>query len=129
MMNAEKTLKELPGGWTWTSLYDISEEIFKISPREDPGMKFLYIDIASIDNKILKIISHKTYSGENAPSRARQLVKTGDILFSTVRTYLKNIAIVSEEYDGQIASTGFCIIRSYVFSPRLGFQKFPSEIN
>ena len=34
-----------------------------------------------------------------------------DILFSTVRTYLKNIAVVKPEYDGQVASTGFCVIR------------------
>jgi type I restriction enzyme S subunit len=38
-------------------------------------------------------------------------VKSGDILFSTVRTYLRNIAIVSKTYHGQIASTGFCVIR------------------
>ena len=74
-------------------------------------MEFDYLDIASIDNTQQKITSPKRYSGKGAPSRARQVVRSGDILFSTVRTYLKNIAIVLPIYDGQIASTGFCVIR------------------
>ena len=36
-----------------------------------------------------------------------------DILFSTVRTYMKNIAVVEDKiYNGQIASSGFCVLRS-----------------
>lgn len=111
MIKAENNMHELPSNWVWTNLGDISKDVEKISPRENSDKEFLYIDIASIDNKKQKIISHKKYLGKDAPSRARQLIKTGDILFSTVRTYLKNIAIVDETYNGQIASTGFCVIR------------------
>src|SRR5882757_4053250 len=46
-----------------------------------------------------------------APSRARRKVRNGDILVSTVRTYLKAIATVSDAPDNLIASTGFCVIR------------------
>lgn len=111
MMEAENDMPELPSNWVWTNLGDISEEVVKISPKDDPEKGFLYIDISSIDNRNQRIISHKKYLGKDAPSRARQLIKTGDILFSTVRTYLKNIAMVGEIYNGQIASTGFCVIR------------------
>lgn len=101
----------LPKGWVWTTLGEICESAVKTQPKEHPEVEFTYIDIASIDNRSSKIVSPKIYVGKNAPLRARQVVKTGDILFSTVRTYLKNIALVDSRYDRQIASTGFCVIR------------------
>ncbi len=74
--------------------------------------QFYYIDIDSIDNGLNIVSNPKNIKGIEAPSRARQLVRKDDILFSTVRPYLKNIAIVPEYLDGQVASTGFCILRS-----------------
>ena len=106
-------LPPLPEGWVWTRLGGIVVEIERGNPKDTPERDFIYLDIASIDNNQQKITNPKKYFGENAPSRARQIVKSGDILFSTVRTYLKNIAIVNDIYDGQIASTGFCVIRPY----------------
>ena len=107
-------LSELPEGWVWTTLGEICESALKTQPKERPKVEFTYIDIASIDNHLSKIVNPKIYVGKEAPSRARQVVRNGDILFSTVRTYLKNIALVSDRYDGQIASTGFCIIRPLI---------------
>ena len=75
---------------------------------------YYYCDINSIDNLKQKITNPKQIIGREAPSRARQLIKKHDILFSTVRTYLKNIAIVPDNLHGQLASTGFCIIRSII---------------
>ncbi len=46
-----------------------------------------------------------------APSRARRKVRDGDILVSTVRTYLKAIAAVAEAQHNLIVSTGFCVVR------------------
>lgn len=104
-------LPELPIGWAWTKLGKICESVDRIDPRANPEKEFLYLEIASIDNSKQKITKHTRYYGRDAPSRARQVVKTGDILFSTVRTYLKNIALVDSQYDKQIASTGFCVLR------------------
>ncbi len=104
--------RELPYGWTSTYLKNIILEIKKINPKENPDSVFIYVDIASIDNNKQKIISPKTYFGKEAPSRARQLVKEGDIIFSTVRTYLRNIAIVTSEFNNQVVSTGFCVLRT-----------------
>lgn len=76
------------------------------------GESLLYIDIGSIDNITNRIIGHKHYTWADAPSRAQQVIKLGDVLFSTVRTYLKNIAIVTRvEYEQQICSSGFTVIR------------------
>lgn len=103
--------RDLPEGWVWTRLSKVTIKVNKINPKKVPDKAFKYIDIESIDNKLQKITQPKNYLGRDAPSRARQQIKKGDILFSTVRTYLKNIAIVDEIYDGEIASTGFCVIR------------------
>ena len=46
-----------------------------------------------------------------APSRARRKVRSGDILISTVRTYLRAIASIEDAPDNLIASTGFCVVR------------------
>ena len=101
---------ELPRGWVPITLGEICLPVKRVSPTHEPDELFTYIDIASINNAQLRIVAPKTYLGKDAPSRARQRVKAGNILFSTVRTYLKNIAMVPAELDGQIASTGFCVI-------------------
>ncbi len=81
--------------------------------EKNPNEEFLYLDIGGVDNTTNKIISNKIYKWKDAPSRAQQIIFQNDILFSTVRTYLKNIAIVeSKNYDGQIASSGFTVIRA-----------------
>ena len=94
-----------------TTLNNICIKAEKIKNDENSERQIKYLDIGSIDNKVFKIVSHKTYKIKKAPSRAKQIVKEGDTLFSTVRTYLKNIAYVHLEYDNEICSTGFCVIR------------------
>ncbi|KAM3114200.1 restriction endonuclease subunit S [Phormidesmis sp. 146-33] len=112
MTEGNGEIRELPNGWCWVNLGEICQAVETKKPELEPDEKFQYIDISSIDNVTSKIISPKNYLGKDAPSRARQIVKAKDIVFSTVRTYLKNIALVSQELDNQIASTGFCVIRT-----------------
>lgn len=101
----------VPAGWQVIPLSEVTLPIEKIDPSRTPEQEIVYLDISGIDNKSNRILETKHYLGKDAPSRARQRVKGGDILFSTVRTYLKNIAMVPEEYEGQVASTGFSILR------------------
>jgi type I restriction enzyme S subunit len=107
----EREAMTLPNGWAWTTIGEITQPIEKVDPATEPDKPFTYLDIASIDNTTQVIREPKAYYGANAPSRARQLVRANDVLFSTVRTYLKNIAQVPEAFDGQIASTGFSVLR------------------
>ena len=100
----------LPQGWERTTFRNICLQVDKVNPRDDPERMFTYLDIASIDNAVHQVVAPKTYLGKDAPSRARQKVRSGNTLFSTVRTYLKNIAIVPPEFDGEVASTGFCVL-------------------
>ena len=103
--------RNLPAGWVTTTLDSLCLPVDKVAPRKDaPDQPFTYLDITSIDNKTFRVVSPKIYMGRDAPSRARQKVRRGNTLFSTVRTYLKNIAMVPPEFDGEVASTGFCVL-------------------
>ena len=119
----------LPGNWEWAKLRELLCKVGKKDPKREGIKKFTYLDISSIDNKAGRITDPKTYKGVEAPSRARQIVKTNDILFSTVRAYLKNIAMVEETYNNQIASTGFCVMRCCKsINSRLLFRFVGSDI-
>ncbi len=102
----------IPTGWQIASIGEVTLPIEKTDPSTNPDQMIDYLDISGIDNKTNRIVEAKHYLGKDAPSRARQLIKQDDILFSTVRTYLKNIAMVPVEYEGQVASTGFSILRA-----------------
>ena len=103
---------ELPPGWVRCNIGDITEPIAMIDPSDEPGQQIVYIDISGIDNQKYRIAKAKSFMMAHAPSRARQIVESGDVLFSTVRPYLRNIAQVRPEFDGEIASTGFSVLRA-----------------
>ncbi len=73
---------------------------------------FQYIDLTSVDRETHRIIECSTINRDNAPSRAQQIVLEGDILFGGTRPMLKRYCMVPKEYDGQICSTGFCVLRA-----------------
>ena len=107
---------ELPDEWTWcrgTSCF------LPMESRKPSGSHFKYIDIDSIDNKHQAIREAKITETAKAPSRASRAVFDGSILFSLVRPYLKNIALVDSSNADSIASTGFYIVTSNgTFTPK-----------
>ncbi|CAI2717522.1 restriction endonuclease subunit S [Nitrospina watsonii] len=102
---------QIPETWSKCQIEEITLPVAKINQKENPDQQIEYIDISGIDNLRNKIGETKQYCIGEAPSRARQIVQEGDVLFSTVRPYLRNIAAVPEKYNGQIASTGFSVLR------------------
>lgn len=68
-----------------------------------------YIDIGSVNSQG-EITSTQHMKFEYAPSRARRVVRNGDTIVSTVRTYLKAIAYIGEEKENLICSTGFAVL-------------------
>jgi len=97
--------------WESVKLESITEKILNTNPKDNPDHKFKYCDIASIDNTNHIIVNPKNFLGKDAPSRARQIIHQEDVIFSTVRTYLRNFAIVPSELNNQLCSTGFCVLR------------------
>lgn len=114
MMRSSNGSESLPKGWAQCSIGQITLPTTKIDPRVDIDRKVQYIDISSVDNVRHVIGDTKRYKLRHAPSRARQLVRSGDTLFATVRPYLRNIARVPSYYDQEIASTGFSVLRPAV---------------
>uniref|UniRef100_E6QLE9 Putative Restriction modification system DNA specificity domain n=1 Tax=mine drainage metagenome TaxID=410659 RepID=E6QLE9_9ZZZZ len=103
---------DLPKNWAHCTVADITTPIETIDFAGSNEHEVSYVDIGSINNKSNIILEPKHYRLSEAPSRARQIIKSGDVLFSTVRPYLRNIAQVPESLDGQIASTGFAVLRA-----------------
>jgi len=95
-------------GWEKVSLDSCLQNVEKIG-RTFPEEIIEYVDIASVDNNRNIITATTTYQTIDKPSRAQQILKEGDIVFSTVRPNLKNIAI--NKVDGRIGSTGFFVCR------------------
>lgn len=101
----------LPKGWEWVRLGEVGHDLGQMTPQND----FTYIDVSSINNVTGKILSNpQVLKSFNAPSRARKIVNNKTLLFSTVRPYLLNTAIVEVDYDiPPIASTAFSILHPY----------------
>lgn len=100
----------------------------KIEPSLYPTQLFNYIELANVNPSTGEIEEVNQVQGYNAPSRARMLVKKGDILVSSLLGSLDNIGLVSEELDGSVASTGFFVIRSAFFLPEFLFLLFKSNL-
>ena len=100
---------DVPDGWTWCRGTNC---FMPMESRKPTGNYFKYIDIESIDNKHQTIKGAKIVETAKAPSRASRAVFDGSILFSLVRPYLKNIALVGQGDANSIASTGFYIAAS-----------------
>ncbi|HID9872381.1 TPA: restriction endonuclease subunit S [Serratia marcescens] len=107
----EEVPYQLPQGWEWVRVREICHDW----GQKIPDSTFTYIDVGAIDNTSGKIGSNLQILGaSDAPSRARKIVKTGTVIYSTVRPYLLNIAIIDKEYDPEpIASTAFAILHPF----------------
>jgi len=86
-----------------------------------------YIDISSIDNKNYKMTGFQEYMLNQAPSRAQQHIRKGDIVVSTVRPNLKNIAITELDDENLVASSGFCVLRALKCLPEYLFAIICSD--
>ncbi len=100
---------ELPDGWMWCRGRSCFSGMESTKPQ---GEFFDYIDIDAIDNRLHRIKTAKHLPASEAPSRASRAVKTGSVLFSLVRPYLENIALVEKTHSHCIASTGFYVCNS-----------------
>lgn len=99
-----------PHGWKWARIADIGHDFGQKTPDAD----FTYIDVGAIDNRLGLIDCPATLMAEDAPSRARKLVSRGTVIYSTVRPYLLNVAIVQKDFDPEpIASTAFAVVHPF----------------
>ena len=88
-------------------------------PGRYPDTSFKYVELADIDASIGIIKSASEIKGEEAPSRARRILKKGDVIVSSVEGSLEKVALVDEEYEGSLASTGFFQFRGRGLQPEV----------
>jgi type I restriction enzyme S subunit len=97
--------------WEKKTLGEVLERTETVNPPKSPNTEFDYIDVSSVSNTTFEIEATQRLKGKNAPSRARKLVRTNDIIFATIRPTLQRIAIVPEHLDQQVCSTGYFVLR------------------
>jgi len=86
-----------------------------VDPKRKYGEnKFVYIDISSVENETGIVSFTNKLEGNKAPSRARRVVKKGDILLSTVRPNLKAFGFLEGVPDNVLASTGFAVLSATI---------------
>ncbi|EJU70996.1 type I restriction-modification enzyme s subunit [Neisseria meningitidis 80179] len=73
---------------------------------------YQYIDLTSVSREYKTITDTIAISANNAPSRAQKIVKEHDVIFATTRPTLQRFTIISKKFSGEIASTGYCVLRA-----------------
>lgn len=100
----------------------------KIKPSENPEEKFKYLTISSVDENTGEIKDHDTVKGHDAPGRARMHIKKGDVLVPYLSGSSKAVTVVSDEYDGSVATTGYYVLRPQESIPEYLFVLMRSDL-
>lgn len=98
--------------WLLATIGDVCLPTGQRDPSRNGSGTFRYVDIAGIDRELKRIARAEAIPCSDAPSRARKEVRAGDVVVSTVRPNLNAIAQIPEDLDGEIASTGFAVLRA-----------------
>lgn len=104
-------LGEIPEHWEvkrLKHLADLNSETLR--EETDPGLEMTYVDIGGVDS-LGHIVEKENLTFATAPTRARRVVRNGDVIVSTVRTYLRAIAPIRNPEPGLVVSTGFAVVR------------------
>lgn len=119
----------LPDGWVWCRLGEVIvySDNLDIQRYMKPNEVVNYVDIDSIDNHSYSIREVKERTVAELSSRARRVLHKGYIVYSTVRPYLNNIAIIEDERKNYIGSTGFCVFTTIKVDKRYIFNFLLSD--
>ena len=98
--------------WVETTLGEVAQMNPEQAKDFDSERLIKYVDLSTVtfDNGIDSEIDPIPFN--EAPGRARRIIRENDVIVATVRPYLKGFAFVSKDFNEQIASTGFCVIRA-----------------
>ncbi len=91
----------------------------KFDPAKQPNKVFKYVELSNINASIGTIDGFSEVSGKEAPSRAKRVLKEGDVIVSSVEGSLEKVALVQKEQKDFLASTGFFQFRSEEILPEV----------
>ena len=103
--------KLCPDGVEFRALADVTVRGSNIRWANAGDAEFQYIDLSSVDRTTGRIGETATICADDAPSRAQQVVREGDVIFATTRPTQMRWAVIPTAFDGEIASTGYCVLR------------------
>lgn len=92
----------------------------------EDGVRYKYIELANI-GKSGEITGYEEQVGEKLPTRARRIVHRGDVIVSSVEGSLDSCALITDEYDRALCSTGFYVLQSSEFNPETLLTLFKSQ--
>ena len=107
-----KEMLEPKEGWEEVELKNLCKKTYNIRwDNVTDDKSYMYIDLTSVNRESLKITDPRRIVKSNAPSRAKQIVLTGDVIFATTRPTLRRLCEIVEQYNEQLCSTGYCVLR------------------
>jgi type I restriction enzyme S subunit len=110
LLTGKRRLLGFAGEWQTRNIRDIAElDPENLGASTPPNWEFNYISLEDISRG--DQLGHVSVTFGNAPSRARRKIRSGDILFGTVRPNLQSHCLFAREDGPWIASTGFCVVR------------------
>ena len=105
-------LSSIPRLWGFKRINVIASLNDDVLPETTDGeQEITYVDIGSVSLSA-GVEKFEVFTFKDAPSRARRKVKDGDVIISTVRTYLKAIAPIVNPPENLVVSTGFAVLRA-----------------
>ena len=117
-------IKSYAGGWD--TLSNLANTRTRNSvPDKDTLYK--YIELANISQNG-QIVDCTVEYGSELPTRARRKVTTGDVIVSSIEGSLDSVAMIDDEYDGALCSTGFHVVNSQVLNPETLLMLLKSPI-
>ena len=114
--SGDERIAFIPNEWGLIKLkyiVDCNKDVLR--ETTDHNYSFRYVDIGSVSLE-KGIEKYERVSFGDSPSRARRIVHKGDVIVSTVRTYLKAIANI-DDADNVIVSTGFAVLSPRIVDP------------
>lgn len=112
-LNAKETLESI------CNLYDENY-------LPDEEKYYRYIELANVGG-FGEITDTDSIVGEELPTRARRIVKSGQVIVSSIEGSLQSCALITDEFDGAICSTGFYVVDSDKLSSETLLVLFKSE--
>ncbi|ECL0929802.1 restriction endonuclease subunit S [Campylobacter jejuni] len=120
----EKFIKSYPNGYdSFSSIINNKDTNF--TPKNNEN--YSYIELANIGNNgnISEPISDL---GKNLPTRARRIVSKGDVIISSIEGSLSSCALITQEFDKHLVSTGFFVLNSKLLNGETLLVMFKSQI-
>lgn len=97
-------------GAEWLPLDDVTLPTSNIKWANTDRV-YRYVDLTSVDRETGTISEVKEITADTAPSRAQKLVETDDLIFATTRPAQQRFCLITSEWSGAVASTGYCVLR------------------